>query len=120
MKYLKENGKINNDESSVSNEENGKINNDELFGSSEENGKIKNDELFESSEEKSKILEDSYDKEGLQSQLNKCLSISNSNDIRSCVIEMCSKNCVNFEETEEVKKRFPLLSEKFDYCPYEP
>ena len=119
MKYLKENGKINNDESSVSNEENGKINNDELFGSSEENGKIRNDE-FESSEEKSKILEDSYDKEGLQSQLNKCLSISNSNDIRSCVIEMCSKNCVNFEETEEVKKRFPLLSEKFDYCPYEP
>ena len=105
MKYLKENGNINNVE---------------MFESSEENGKINNDELFESNEEKSKILENSYDKEGLQSQLNKCLSISNSNDIRSCVIEMCSKNCVNFEETEEVKKRFPLLSEKFDYCPYEP
>lgn len=32
MKYLKENGKIKNDESFVSNEENGKIYNDELFG----------------------------------------------------------------------------------------
>jgi len=104
MKYLKENGKIKNDESFVSNEENGKIYNDELFGSSEENGKIRNDE-FESSEEKSKNLENSYDKEGLQLQLNKCLSIINSNDIRSCVIEMCSKNCANFEETEENVER---------------
>jgi len=60
-----------------------------------------NEEIFDSSNENGKILENSYDKEDLQSQLNKCLSISNSNDIRSCVITMCSKNCNNFEEVEE-------------------